>query len=133
MNDFEEALFSCKKTPGLFCFLVFFSCIGAPCCVQGQLVSKVTKGSTVLHCYLPCGLGCIGATYNRSRIREKYSMRTAYLEDCLLHTFCPFCTVNQEFLEVTRRQGTSILERMPSSKPKKGSFTPHAPVFYSAY
>ncbi|CAG9326260.1 unnamed protein product [Blepharisma stoltei] len=133
MNDFEEALFSCNKTPGLFCALVLFSCVGSPCCVQGRLVSRVCKSNFALHCFLPCGLGCIGAAYNRGRLREKYSMRTAYLSDCFVHLCCTICAVNQEFLEVHRRQGSSILDGRPSFRPKKYSFTPEAPIFQGVY
>ncbi|OMJ80947.1 hypothetical protein SteCoe_18712 [Stentor coeruleus] len=131
MEDFHEELFSCQKTPGLFCFLSMFSCIGGPCCVQGKVVSDYTQKSCLYHCALPCLCLCIGASINRQVLRQQLGMDKVFIKDCVLHMFCNVCAVNQEFLEAHRHRlqgNVNMLNLKNSTATNKRSFTPNAPV-----
>lgn len=130
MVDFKESLFSCEKTPGLFCFLLSFACIGGPCCVQAKIASEYSKKPAVLHCVFPCLCLCIGAAYNRQSLRERLGLDQSFLSDCLSHTLCNPCAVNQEFLEYNSQNSHNSLSffKVKLNKPNKGSFTPVAPV-----
>jgi Cys-rich protein (TIGR01571 family) len=131
MEDFSEPLFSCQKTPGLFCFLTVFACIGGPCCVQGKVVAEFTQRGFVYHCALPCCCLCLGASLNRQTLRQKLGMEPDFVRDCVLHLFCNTCAVNQEFLESVHHRTQGTLNLLPiGMKGKKGkhSFTPEAPI-----
>ncbi|OMJ68813.1 hypothetical protein SteCoe_33634 [Stentor coeruleus] len=126
MEDFQEELFSCQKTPGLFCFLSMFSCIGGPCCVQ-----EYTQKSCIYHCALPCMCLCLGASLNRQMLRQKLGMDKFFLKDCVLHMLCNVCAVNQEFLESHRHRlqgNVNMLNLKANSVVNKRSFTPDAPI-----
>jgi Cys-rich protein (TIGR01571 family) len=130
MQNFHEPLFSCDKTPGLFCFLLSFTCLGGPCCVQGKVVSDSTNKNFGFHCLLPCMCLCIGASYNRSKLRENLGLESSYSKDILTHLFCSPCAVNQEFLEFHSHSfnGNPTLLSLLKSKASKRSFTPQAPI-----
>ena len=138
MEDFKEELFGCQKTPGLFCFLSLFSCIGGPCCIQGKVTSEFSSKSCVYHCILPCCCLCIGASLNRQTLRKRLGMENNFLKDCCVHMICNICAVNQEFLETHRyrSQGTMNLLQIGlknnNSKVNR-SFTPDAPKFETQY
>ena len=130
MQDFREPLFSCEKTPGLFCFLLTFSCIGGPCCVQAKINSEFSKQSILIHYLFPCLCLCIGGTYNRQSLRNQLGLPPSPLPDCLIHTFCTPCAVNQEFLEYSSsgKSRNFTMLSIIKDKPNKGSFTPLAPI-----
>ena len=130
MEDFREPLFSCEKTPGLFCFLLGFTCVGGPCCVQGKVVSEVSGESFAKHCALPCLCLCFGSAYNRQILRKNLGLESAYSSDLLLHACCNPCAVNQEFLEFHGQsfKGKLNLLSILKDRPNKRSFTPLAPV-----
>lgn len=130
MNNFQEELFSCQKTPGLFCFLSLFACIGGPCCVQGKVVSEYSQKPCAYHCIVPCMCLCIGAAFNRQVLRQKLGMDRAFVADCVLHFLCNICAVNQEFLESHRYRSQGNFTLLPIGLKNNGkrSFTPDAPV-----
>jgi Cys-rich protein (TIGR01571 family) len=137
MEDFEEELFSCNKTPGLFCFLALFSCVGGPCCVQGKVLSEYSDKGCVYHCILSCCCLCVGASINRQILRKKLGTDKPFIIDCCLHLFCGVCAVNQEFLESHKYKSKGTLNLLPVKKKKRKykqgriSFTPDAPIDYN--
>ena len=127
MEGFAEPLLGCSKTPGLFCCILTFAFLGAPCCVQANIVARLKKKNWVKYCIPACLCLCVGAAYNRNQIRKKYSMPKQPFHDCLLHMVCLVCAVNQEFLEVHKKEGSMSLARFLQSGSNNSSFSPPAP------
>ena len=113
MKDFDEGLFSCNKTPGLFCFLSLFAYLGGPCCIQGMIISEYTKKHCVYHCAVPCVCLCVGASINRQFLRQKLGLKKSFVNDCIIHLFCNICAVNQEALESNRYRSKGNIILLP--------------------
>lgn len=105
MVDFDEGLCGCLSdiTSCLIACLV----PGGVCGIQAKAVNKATGEGMLVPFIFPCFTGCIGAAFNRGKIRDKYHLEGNYITDCLLEMLCPLCAVTQEYREVNRREGKS--------------------------
>ena len=101
MNSFEEPFCGfCRNTKSCICS-AFVPC-GA-CYIQALAVSTITKDSIIVPFLLSCCLGCIGAAFNRSKIRTHYNIEGSFLADCVL-SLCCLCSTTQEYREVEHRE-----------------------------
>ncbi|KAL0924338.1 hypothetical protein M5K25_005154 [Dendrobium thyrsiflorum] len=82
-----------------------------PCVTFGHIAEIVdegqtscTLGSLMYMLLVPalCSCWIVGSIY-RKKLRKKYSLVQAPAEDCILHFFCPFCSLCQEFRELKSR------------------------------
>ncbi|KAK8958193.1 Protein PLANT CADMIUM RESISTANCE 8 [Platanthera guangdongensis] len=82
-----------------------------PCVTFGQIAEMVDEGQTsctsgsfmfILLAPVLCGCWILASSY-RKKLRKKYSLVQAPAEDWILHLFCPFCTLCQEFRELKCR------------------------------
>ncbi|KAG0458135.1 hypothetical protein HPP92_023292 [Vanilla planifolia] len=82
-----------------------------PCATFGHIVEIVDEGKTSCICascvyflLAPalCSCWILGSTYRR-KLRSKYNLVEAPAEDWVLHLFCPFCSLCQEFRELKNR------------------------------
>ena len=103
--------------------------------MQGKVISEYSQKSCAYHCVVPCVLLSVGASLNRQVLRQKLGMERAFLRDCVLHTFCNICAVNQEFLESHKHRSQGNFTLLPigfknNGLKGKSSFTPDAPIDY---
>jgi Cys-rich protein (TIGR01571 family) len=60
---------------------------------------KVSNAGTMA-CLCALCLSCVGAGYNRNRLRHAYRIEGYFCLDCLLHWCCGACAVTQEWQHV---------------------------------
>ncbi|XP_013387239.1 protein PLANT CADMIUM RESISTANCE 2-like [Lingula anatina] len=92
----RHGLCGCFNNLGI-CIITYF----VPCYTIGKNAEAVDES-----CCLYCCIGVIepfGTFFRantRSKIRERQGIPGSYLGDCLMHLFCPFCSLVQEAQEV---------------------------------
>lgn len=107
MAEFEEPLCGCLQDMGVCCF-AYFVPLGI-CCMQAKAVEMATQtnagggsGFCKPCCCIWCFV-CIGAAYNRGKIREQFSIQGSFCGDCCVWMLCPLCASTQEYREVRNR------------------------------
>lgn len=82
-----------------------------PCVTFGQIAEMVDEGQTsctsgsfmyILLAPALCSCWILASSY-RKKLRKKYSLVQAPAEDWIMHLFCPFCSLCQEFRELKCR------------------------------
>ncbi|XP_010920620.1 protein PLANT CADMIUM RESISTANCE 8 [Elaeis guineensis] len=82
-----------------------------PCVTFGQIAEILDEGQTsctlgsfmyILMAPALCTCWILGSSY-RLKLRKKYNLVQAPAEDWILHLFCPFCALCQEFRELRNR------------------------------
>ncbi|KAH7516308.1 hypothetical protein FEM48_Zijuj10G0121400 [Ziziphus jujuba var. spinosa] len=83
------------------CFVTFW----CPCITFGQISEIVDRGSSscgingalyALLSYCTC-CACIFSCFYRSKMRKQYRLRKSPCGDCLVHFFCEYCALCQEY------------------------------------
>lgn len=102
MADFDEGFCGC--------FTDLKSCLaslipGGLCLLQAVAADLALGGGKAFPFMFPCLTLCVGAAYNRGKIREKYRIQGNFAKDMLLEFVCPNCAITQEYREVHRREG----------------------------
>lgn len=102
MVNWEIPLFGCL---GDLCSCIVVGALpGGACIYQGMSVSKATGESCTIACCCVCLLACLGAAYNRGKIRDRYLINGSFCGDCITNMFCLPCAVCQEYREVNVRE-----------------------------
>jgi Cys-rich protein (TIGR01571 family) len=101
MAHFDEALFGCMRSKRETLIICLVPC--AACYYQSKATSEVTANSRTSTFLWPFLGLCIGAGYNRKRIREAFLLQGNMWSDTFIHLFCSSCAVTQEIREVRRR------------------------------
>ncbi|XP_074560260.1 uncharacterized protein LOC141816370 [Curcuma longa] len=104
-NPWNSQLFDCGLDSNNAVITAIF-----PCVTFGQIAEIVDQGQTscvmggfmygLLMPILLCSL--LGATY-RVRLRQMYNLSEAPGDEWILHIFCPFCALCQEYRELYSR------------------------------
>ncbi|CAG9323106.1 unnamed protein product [Blepharisma stoltei] len=105
MVDFQEPFFGvCRdQWPCAIACLI----PGGYCWLQSR-TTAIVNGGYLLGPFLKVCLGfCIGAAFNRQKIRDAFLIDGHIIKDCVAHLLCPICAVTQEYREVCRRIGPS--------------------------
>ncbi|KAL8056690.1 hypothetical protein ABFX02_04G135700 [Erythranthe guttata] len=104
-HEWKTHLFDCMSDPQnaiiTFCF---------PCVTFGQIAEILDDGRTscgtsgmlytlIAVCAMPCLITC---SY-RSKMRAKFELIESPAPDCLIHCFCEYCALCQEYRELTER------------------------------
>ncbi|CAG9313782.1 unnamed protein product [Blepharisma stoltei] len=105
MAEFDEGLCACLSDLPSCLFVCFIP--GGFCCLQAKAVDKATGEGLLVPYIFPCLTFCIGAAFNRGKIRNKYRIEGNFVTDCLIEWLCSLCAVTQEYREVNRREGKS--------------------------
>ncbi|XVE85451.1 hypothetical protein DITRI_Ditri17bG0092100 [Diplodiscus trichospermus] len=102
----------------VLCFLLFVfvfpsGCMTCwcPCVTFGQIAEIVDKGSsscgvngalyTLIACVTCCA--CCYSCFYRSKMRQQYMLKKQPCGDCLVHCFCEYCSLCQEYRELKTR------------------------------
>jgi Cys-rich protein (TIGR01571 family) len=67
---------------------------------DAKLSDSKTPNAAMIACLCALCLGCIGAGYNRQKLRNMYEIQGNFFVDCLVHCFCGVCAVTQEWQHV---------------------------------
>ncbi|XWS34457.1 hypothetical protein CRYUN_Cryun21dG0040100 [Craigia yunnanensis] len=79
-----------------------------PCVTFGQIAEIVDKGSSscgvngALYTLIACvtGCACCYSCFYRSKMRQQYMLKKHPCGDCLVHCFCEYCALCQEYREL---------------------------------
>ncbi|XP_050230729.1 protein PLANT CADMIUM RESISTANCE 2-like [Mercurialis annua] len=82
-----------------------------PCVTFGQVAEIVDKGSSAcgvngaLYTIIACvtGCACCFSCFYRAKMRQQYSLKESPCGDCLVHCFCEYCALCQEYRELKSR------------------------------
>ncbi|XWS22861.1 hypothetical protein CRYUN_Cryun29cG0072400 [Craigia yunnanensis] len=82
-----------------------------PCITFGRIAEIVDKGSsscgvngalyTLIACVTCCA--CCYSCFYRSKMRQQYMLKKQPCGDCLVHCFCEYCALCQEYRELKTR------------------------------
>lgn len=101
-RDWDKHVFECFSNP-LMCLWACFMPCGANC-MQAVSADLMFKNSNPNAKYMALAMGaclcCLGAAYNRERLRVKFDIKGNYVLDCLLWLLLPCCSVTQEWRTV---------------------------------
>ncbi|KAL6187033.1 hypothetical protein ACLB2K_043149 [Fragaria x ananassa] len=105
-EPWKTGLFDCFDDPKNCC--TTFWC---PCITFGQIAEIVDKGSTscgasgALYTLIFCvtGCPCFYSCFYRSKMRQQYTLDASPCGDCLVHCFCEYCALCQEYRELQNR------------------------------
>ncbi|CAL1353317.1 unnamed protein product [Linum trigynum] len=86
------------------CFITFW----CPCVTFGQVAEIVDMGSSAcgvngaLYTLIACvtGFPCCFSCFYRSKMRQQYGLKGTHCGDCLVHCFCEYCSLCQEYREL---------------------------------
>mmetsp|Transcript_4493 Transcript_4493/g.8663 ORF Transcript_4493/g.8663 Transcript_4493/m.8663 type:complete len:126 (-) Transcript_4493:177-554(-) len=104
VKNWQASLFGCFDNAVMCLFAWCVPCGGV--CMQAldaKLSNTKDTNAAVMACVCAWCLSCIGAGYNRSKLREIYGISGNFFIDCILHWFCGCCAVTQEWQEVMFR------------------------------
>ncbi|KAL5553215.1 hypothetical protein UlMin_040616 [Ulmus minor] len=96
------------------CFSDFKNCcitLWCPCVTFGQIAEIVDKGSTscgasgALYALIACVIGCtcLYSCFYRAKMRQQHALKSSPCADCLVHCFCEYCALCQEYRELQNR------------------------------
>lgn len=71
--------------------------------IDAKISDPKTPNAAIIACLCAWCLSCIGAGYNRQKIRVAYGIEGNFAIDCLLHCFCGVCAVTQEWMTVMKK------------------------------
>ncbi|KAH1097969.1 hypothetical protein J1N35_014890 [Gossypium stocksii] len=82
-----------------------------PCVTFGQIAEIVDKGSSscgvngALYTLIACvtGCACCYSCFYRAKMRQQYMLKKHPCGDCLVHCFCEYCALCQEYRELKSR------------------------------
>ncbi|XP_061990531.1 protein PLANT CADMIUM RESISTANCE 2-like [Rosa rugosa] len=105
-EPWKTGLCDCLSDPKNCC--TTFWC---PCITFGQIAEIVDKGSTscgasgALYTLIFCvtGCPCFYSCFYRSKMRQQYTLDESPCGDCLVHCFCEYCALCQEYRELQNR------------------------------
>ncbi|KAL7114685.1 hypothetical protein ACP275_04G137600 [Erythranthe tilingii] len=104
-HEWKTHLFDCMSDPQNAIITLCF-----PCVTFGQIAEILDDGRTscgtsgmlytlIAVCAMPCLITC---SY-RSKMRAKFELIESPAPDCLIHCFCEYCALCQEYRELTVR------------------------------
>ncbi|XP_038981109.1 protein PLANT CADMIUM RESISTANCE 8-like [Phoenix dactylifera] len=105
-RPWTTTLFDCGMNETNTTMTAFF-----PCITFGQIAEMLDEGQTscpldsfmfILMAPALCTCWILGSNY-RLKLRNKYNLVQAPAEDWIVHLFCPFCALCQEFRELQNR------------------------------
>ncbi|KAL1554788.1 protein PLANT CADMIUM RESISTANCE 7-like [Salvia divinorum] len=102
----KSNLFDCMKDPQNAIITLCF-----PCVTFGQIAEILDNGSTscatsgILYSCIACCLGapCLISCGYRSKLRAKFGLVESPAPDWLIHCFCEYCSLCQEYRELNDR------------------------------
>ncbi|XP_047944750.1 protein PLANT CADMIUM RESISTANCE 7-like [Salvia hispanica] len=105
-QPWKSNLFDCMKDPQNAIITLCF-----PCVTFGQIAEILDNGSTscatsgILYSCFACCLGvpCLISCGYRSKLRAKFGLVESPAPDCLIHCFCEYCSLCQEYRELKDR------------------------------
>ncbi|KAM5566844.1 cell number regulator 2 [Rosa sericea] len=105
-EPWKSGLLDCFSDPKSCCLTLW-----CPCVTFGQIADIVDKGSTscgasgALYALIAfvTGCSCIYSCFYRSKLRQQYTLDESPCGDCLVHCFCEYCALCQEYREIQSR------------------------------
>ncbi|XP_057770550.1 protein PLANT CADMIUM RESISTANCE 7-like [Salvia miltiorrhiza] len=105
-EPWKSHLFDCMKNPQNAIITLLF-----PCVTFGQIAEILDNGSTscatsgiLYSCIAFCiGMPCLMSCGYRSKLRAKFGLVESPAPDCLIHCFCEYCALCQEYRELEDR------------------------------
>ncbi|CAN1347571.1 Protein PLANT CADMIUM RESISTANCE 2 [Linum perenne] len=81
-----------------------------PCVIFGQIAEIVDMGSSAcgvngaLYTIIQCvtGFPCCYSCFYRTKLRQQYGIKGTHSRDCLVHCFCEYCSLCQEYRELKK-------------------------------
>ncbi|CAG9329039.1 unnamed protein product [Blepharisma stoltei] len=105
MGGWDFGVFQCEQNP-VMCLWAW--CVpGGICCMQvvdAKISDSENKNAAFVACLCSCFLGCIGATFNRYKLREMLTINDSVIMDLLWYWWVPCFAVTQEWMTTMNRQ-----------------------------